>query len=151
LLQRARGRLARRAAHAAALCVLAVATVAAAPTAARAAVSASDRAATDAYLEAAYRAASAELANVSASIAAERSFDETLGRECAGVLAGAPHEEFEPFRSPPRTARQNGEHARGERQLETIHDEIGAAEQSAFDGPGAAARNAFHTTVDPLR
>ena len=132
--------------------VVAVLAALAGPAAATAAsVSPSDRAATDAYLEAEYRFDKALLASAAADRAAESAIVEGLVRECRDVLTGAPEQEFGGPRKAPLTPRARGERERGERELSTIQQQLYTAVREATHGPREAATDAFVAAVTPLR
>jgi hypothetical protein len=127
-------------------------TLAATPSA-YAAPSSADRAATDAYLQAKYTLTKAVLENAPASRAAVQTFADTLGHECAGVLAGAPRESgllgLRAGHLP--TARERGESDRRRRQLQGIQSEYESALVEALYAPDLAASTTFTQAVAPLR
>jgi hypothetical protein len=156
----------KRAGLARALCVLWIGLAAfflpalAAPTGAfaGAGVTSQDRAATRALLEARYTYEQALLASVPASRAATEGLASSLGGECHGVLAGAPHETLgtllaSPPHSelPPQSPRQMGESNRERRQLSELQSELGLAlEQPPIEADRQAALT-YARAVSSLR
>ncbi len=133
----------------AALVVTAVAALSA-PFAAGGDVS-SDRATTHAYLEANYRLALAEAASSSTAEAAGAAAAAGLGRECAGVLSGAPSLSAESaVRIRASSPRQLGEARRAERQRSTIEEQLFRTVYAAALAGGRPAEEAFAATVAPL-
>ena len=97
-------------------------------------VTSQDRAATRALLEARYTYEQALLASAPASRAATEGLASSLGGECSGVLAGAPHETLSTLlesplhsESPPQSPRQRGESNRERRQLSDLQSELALA------------------------
>jgi hypothetical protein len=119
------------------------------PGAAGAAGTPADRAATRSYLIADYEYAGALLANAPASVAAVDAFAHGLAAECPGVLAGAPNDE-EQERPASRSAREQGERARAEREFSTISSEVGLALLASVYDPDRAAIATFSAKVSQL-
>jgi hypothetical protein len=118
-------------------------------------VTSQDRAATRALLEARYTYEQALLASAPVSRAATEGLASSLGGECAGVLAGAPHEtllESLPHsESPPQSPRQMGESNRERRQLSDLQGELGLAlELPPIEADRQAALN-YARAVSSLR
>jgi len=119
---------------------------------ASAAVTPTDRAATNAYLQSEYALYVAEVRNAGAVQAIFQTTAQAIGRECRGVLAGAPQQEDGGLLSRlGLSPRARGEQAREEEQRTTIEEELTAATSEASHGPDRAAREAFAAAVAPLR
>jgi len=114
-------------------------------------ITARDRAATHAYLQARYAYTQAVLANVPAADAAKQLLAQKLEGECPGVLSGAPGtkagEEFEPSAS----AKSRGEEARESRQVGDLQFELSLALDMHEAELDATAARAFAHTVGSLR
>src|SRR5271166_1644670 len=113
-----------------------------------------DRAATRAYLEAQYLLDQSLVASAPASQAATEGVIVALGRECPGVLAGAPHDPLRTlFESLPqsRSPRQTGELEREDRQLNDLQGELELAFAAPAIGLDRQAALAYAHTVGSLR
>ena len=106
-----------------------------------------DTAATHALLQADYELNSAVLHNAPVSISSAAAFARNLGRECHGVLAGAPNVEGPESKQTPRA---RGEHQRSELQLNEIESEISRADFAATYGPDRAAYEAYISKITRL-
>jgi hypothetical protein len=123
-------------------------------TAARTHVTPQDRAATHAYLEAQYEFAKARLAVAPAATAAVEALALRVGRECPGVLAGAPRRRYETIFEEDRgrrTAKQRGEADRLARQLDDLRLELTYALQLPSAELVRQAQLAYATAVRTLR
>jgi hypothetical protein len=109
-----------------------------------------DAAATLVYLRANYQLDRAFLRNAAASQSSARSVSERIGRECPGVLSGAPGNEEGAPPSPTSTPRARGELKRGELQLQTIDGELVTAVIASVDEPDLAARETYAQQVSTL-
>jgi hypothetical protein len=111
----------------------------------------SEVAATEAYLSANDTLSRAVLENVPASLATTRAFIQTLGRECAGVLAGLPREDalLRPGHLP--TPREEGEARRRGHQLAEVELWEQTALLDSLYAPDAGATRNFIQTVALLR
>jgi hypothetical protein len=126
---------------ASALCA-APASVAATPT---------DIAATHALLQAHYALDVALLESAAASRASTAKLAASLGRECHGVLAGEPAEEgLTTAPAGSATPRARGERERGQRQRQTIDEELSAALGDAGYQPVRAAIQSYLAATAPL-
>jgi hypothetical protein len=111
------------------------------------AVTPADTAATLALLQADYELDSVLLHNAAASKSAAVAFAQNLGRECHGVLKGAPNDEGSQREQAPRA---RGEHQRSEIQLNEIEDEISRAAYAASYQPDRAAYETYIAKVEQL-
>jgi hypothetical protein len=145
----ARALRARRGFRAASLILLALALLWAP---ASIAATPADTAATYAFLQARYQLSEAILQNAPASRSAATTLIEHLGKECQGVLAGAPKEAVGPpsERSATATPRASGERQRSELQLQTIQEELALSLSAAIYGPDRAAAEAYAAQVARL-
>jgi hypothetical protein len=110
-----------------------------------------DTAATRAYLQAGYELAQALVRNDAASHSSVTTTAERLGRECHGVLAGAPNDdELRPLSESSATPRARGERQRREVQQQTINTEIGLTLGAAIYEPDRAAVEAYAAQIAPL-
>lgn len=109
-----------------------------------------DTAATHAYLQAGLQLTQAFVQNVAASRSAVTSQADQLGRECHGVLAGAPKEEFGPPSESTATPRTRGERQRSELQQDTIDEELIYTVETAIYQPDRVAAQAFAAEIAPL-
>jgi hypothetical protein len=123
----------------------AIALLAAAPAGA---VTASDRAATDAYLQARYEFEKAVEAATPAATASLLAFTSGVEAECRGVLRGVEQLEAPPRASGPRAA---GERARRNDQRVAVSFELTRADIATEAAALAPAEAAFVTAVSTLR
>jgi hypothetical protein len=148
------GRLARASVGGLAVCS-AVLLTAAGGSSARVRVTAGDRAATHAYLEAQLAYLQARLAVAPAGVAAAEAVARRVEGECPGVLAGAPRPDvgaaLEEEPATHQTARQRGEANRQRRQLGDLGAELGFAIGAPLTELERHAAAVFDTTVGALR
>jgi len=116
-------------------------------------VTAGDRAATRAYLEAQLALLRAQIATSAASESAVSALEASLERECPGVMTGAPHETFasvfnESEKKPPR---QRGEDNRHNRQFEALQSEVLQAIEVTGLTTVRAAAQTYLAAIRPLR
>jgi len=113
-----------------------------------------DRAATRALLEARYTYEQALLAGAPASRAAAEGLASSLGGECPGVLAGAPHETLNTFLESPgrsQSPRQMGEANRENRQWSDLQGELALDLGLPLIEPDRQAARAYARAVGSLR
>lgn len=130
-------------------------TLAAADSTTIATTASGDRAATRALLEADYRLTKATLTRFQPARAAEARAAEALGRECKGVLHGAPdesviEEEGPSVQQPRLSGRAQGERARSEQEKQKIGEEINETIFAAADRVLRDPYDAYIATIDRL-
>lgn len=130
-----------------------LATAVAGRTGAQRHVTAQDRSATHAYFAALYAYRSAEVANVTGSVATLRRFAARLGAECAGVMSNAPREMAFPSSAEgaPPSPRQIGEHDRQSRQRDDLEEEMTRAMAIALLEPDRQATLAYVASLKSLQ
>ncbi len=114
------------------------------------AVATSDTTATRTYLQSAFTLDQTILRNASASQAAVMTTTGRIGKECRGVLSGAPRENEGPPGETTATPRARGERERSEIQQRTIQQELYLTAYSANYQPDRAAIDAYVGQVSPL-
>jgi hypothetical protein len=110
-----------------------------------------DTAATHTLLQARYTLDVASVDNAAAGQASVRRLTDSLGRECHGVLAGAPRDGgVIQAEGPAPTPRARGEHELQEHQSQTIAEELAAALIAASASPERVAIEAYAAATAPL-